>query len=495
MEAPPPLPDSNDPYEILGLEYGCSERDLKRAYARLIRVYRPDRQPAQFRCVRAAFESVQEELGDVRPPWDESEDFEDAPDPQDHAESEVPPLQFADIIGDGDPDVARARLEQAREHDPGSARPYALRFLLEEALGASFEVAATHLHAGLEHGTPIAEWLEQVLSAREFEEFVLGDGCGWEILNRQEERDLAVMLFEERCHMRLLRGEEEDVVREVSTPEFRRAAERHEGLRQLGLRIACAVAWHQPDEAEELHAYYASGPEADDWIDDGYQDRVRLRESWLRWAADSAGADMLLRYIQLSHTVPDPDLRRLGAGERPWRGILASLDRMQRIDEQLGYFLVFALDTGDVARDDDEEPEVRTLTRRQKHALVQFRDVTEKLLDKSWSNRVLEFGILAAVVALVVIFRVWGLWAGLGAAVVCFVGLGWAVVSTDERMYRRFVRERILPLVAQHGIAPERVVSWLKKNTKGSENLNRLDDEITDDLSLQLVYRLKRFFG
>ena len=68
-------------------------------------------------------------------------------------------------------------------------------------------------------------------------------------------------------------------------------------------------------------------------------------------------------------------------------------------------------------------------------------------------------------------------------------------MSTDERMYKRFVRERILPLVAQHGIAPERVVAWLKKNTKGSENLNRLDDEITDDLSLQLVYRLKRFFG
>ena len=89
----------------------------------------------------------------------------------------------------------------------------------------------------------------------------------------------------------------------------------------------------------------------------------------------------------------------------------------------------------------------------------------------------------------------WGLWAGLTAAVVCIVGLGWAVVSTDERMYKRFVRERILPLVAKHGIAPERVVAWLKKNTKGSENLNRLDDEITDDLSLQLVYRLKRFFG
>ena len=89
MEASPPLPDSNDPYEILGLEYGCSERDLKRAYARLIRIYRPDRQPDQFRRVRAAFESVQEELGDLAPVWDESEYIDDALDPEPEEEPQM----------------------------------------------------------------------------------------------------------------------------------------------------------------------------------------------------------------------------------------------------------------------------------------------------------------------------------------------------------------------------------------------------------------------
>lgn len=44
------------PWEVLGVERGCSQSDLKRAYARLLKLHRPDQDPEGFRRIRDAFE-------------------------------------------------------------------------------------------------------------------------------------------------------------------------------------------------------------------------------------------------------------------------------------------------------------------------------------------------------------------------------------------------------------------------------------------------------
>lgn len=55
------LPDDvsqwpNDHNELLGVVYGVSPRDLRRAYNRLIRIYKPEQFPEQFRRIREAYE-------------------------------------------------------------------------------------------------------------------------------------------------------------------------------------------------------------------------------------------------------------------------------------------------------------------------------------------------------------------------------------------------------------------------------------------------------
>jgi hypothetical protein len=54
-----PLPESHDPYVILGVDEAADARELKRAYARRIKVYRPDRAPDAFARIQAAFEHAQ----------------------------------------------------------------------------------------------------------------------------------------------------------------------------------------------------------------------------------------------------------------------------------------------------------------------------------------------------------------------------------------------------------------------------------------------------
>jgi hypothetical protein len=55
----PRLPDTDDPFVLLGIERDADTRTVRRAYAQLIRIYRPDRAPREFQRIHAAFEEVQ----------------------------------------------------------------------------------------------------------------------------------------------------------------------------------------------------------------------------------------------------------------------------------------------------------------------------------------------------------------------------------------------------------------------------------------------------
>ena len=48
----------DNPFDLLGVAPGVNERDLRRAYARLIRTYKPEHSPEQFRRIREAYETV-----------------------------------------------------------------------------------------------------------------------------------------------------------------------------------------------------------------------------------------------------------------------------------------------------------------------------------------------------------------------------------------------------------------------------------------------------
>lgn len=63
----PELPEDpakwpRDPYQLLGVDAGVDERGLKRAYAQLIRRFKPEHSPQQFVLIRAAYEQILERL-------------------------------------------------------------------------------------------------------------------------------------------------------------------------------------------------------------------------------------------------------------------------------------------------------------------------------------------------------------------------------------------------------------------------------------------------
>lgn len=48
-----------DPFQLLGVQPGVSARELRRAYTQLIRIYKPEQSPEQFRRIREAYDFIQ----------------------------------------------------------------------------------------------------------------------------------------------------------------------------------------------------------------------------------------------------------------------------------------------------------------------------------------------------------------------------------------------------------------------------------------------------
>lgn len=58
---PVALPDTDDPYVLLDVRPGASADSIRRAYLRRVKVFKPDRFPAEFRRVREAYDRLREQ--------------------------------------------------------------------------------------------------------------------------------------------------------------------------------------------------------------------------------------------------------------------------------------------------------------------------------------------------------------------------------------------------------------------------------------------------
>ncbi|HEX6813018.1 MAG TPA: J domain-containing protein [Planctomycetota bacterium] len=57
----------SSPWDVLGVEPGCSPEDLRKAYAKQLKLHRPDVDPEGFRRIRDAYEFLRDRVAHVRP--------------------------------------------------------------------------------------------------------------------------------------------------------------------------------------------------------------------------------------------------------------------------------------------------------------------------------------------------------------------------------------------------------------------------------------------
>jgi len=124
----------DDPFELLGVSTDVEERDLRRAYTRLIRLFKPEQYPEHFRRIRTAYENAlqrvqlfqrfrfeaaeEDPTPEPAPPAEESLPAWNSPPAEPDVRDELPQLWQRAIAGE---DAAvYHRLVELHDRDPGN---------------------------------------------------------------------------------------------------------------------------------------------------------------------------------------------------------------------------------------------------------------------------------------------------------------------------------------------------------------------------------------
>ena len=495
----PPLPETDDPHELLGVDSNADEGALKRAYFGLIKVYRPDRHAEEFQRVRRAYEQALMWLeyhafqGDAEEGDDEEaevgDDDDSAPEPVEPAELSPGAAaaweRWRDVwreVRDGDPDAVARRLERETTEDPAEAVGWQLRHLLAEWRGEDAAAAGEFLIAGLEAGAPISDWILTVL---EHDVLRIAPRLTWPVLSGQLDRDAAVRLFDAHIAVSVTHGTSRAVLDQILEPRFLEIARHHDGLRWLGLRVAIVTAFVDPERADEVFERLAREPMDDGSPEHAFLTRRRLRQEWGQFGAMTEATPELRAFLESCHSIHPHDLVELGLIEsvrhRPDEN-LAAFDAL--VAGFPGLYHLFLEGVELCFEESGHEEEVDATVAAERFAA--FVMETDRALEKDKGNRFDSVlgGVL--VVGTVLVFIRFGWW-GLVPTAVALVWIFFNVSRVDRRLYRDIVRPRALREVVRRGATTTDLVVAIKKHTRLSDDIGRFDGELTEDHALHAV--------
>lgn len=256
MSELPPLPDSDDPHELLGVPEDADEMQIKRAYLAKIRIYRPERAPAEFQRLHEAYNRALQYLTFSTWTWNDEAasdaDEEPAADDALHA-----PLRDAwEALANGDREAAQRHMASARRERPHCVRTVAHQTLLAEALGAERSEATRDLGALLGQDAAVGTWLTSTFQPADVAVALTERPGRWARLSELPDRQAALRLLRRRWHTMLLAGRLGDVCDEALEPAFRAEAHDDPWLADAALEVMVAAVWEAPKPAEQLLAEY-----------------------------------------------------------------------------------------------------------------------------------------------------------------------------------------------------------------------------------------------
>ncbi len=342
------LPETDDPYALLDVRPGASADQIRRAYLRRVKIFKPDRFPAQFRRVREAYDRLREQEAwfdawrqaneVVRQAQQQAQEREDG-----EAEAEVAPS--AQTPPDGDPEPALADEDEVAA--PGvSADPVA------EAEDDDVDVSEPAEPSVVE--MPDIEPSDEALHAEALQEAEDDDEPSLERIMAQLEtelrqgdaptgsatdaRDTSPQLAD------LTMAVHEDLIAERYADAAERLLERDvlplaplPGFSHVLLEACCALVWAAPARFDDLVARYGDLITAKDteFRQGALLHRRTLSDELAGWKEMVADWPQLHRFVLLGSSLRPPDEAELGlhlgraAAEDP-SGLLQVLGRAAR---------------------------------------------------------------------------------------------------------------------------------------------------------------------
>jgi hypothetical protein len=492
MSEPPPLPESDeDPYALLDVPRGSDAAEIRRAYARRIKVYRPERHPEAFRRLHEAYRTAMAyaELEAQIP--DDGTDAEPAP----HDVADAAPLAHLSetwrIASEGDQALAGARMEEAGERWAGDGAVVAHRFLWAEAQGVPFSKSVGLWRDALLRDAHVGPWLWTLLSGRERRRLARQPGLGWRELRRLRDRTTTFALFQLRCHARLLDGDYAAALGEVRDPTVLSDIVDTPFLDEVAREVLAAVVWEMPDEARALHARLGETDATSIEItaEDHYRSATDLVSAYRAWMPHATGLPALARYVRIEAVLDAETWTQLALDVHAefcadMDAFLGALEKMDEASPALLNRYVRSIAVRDDEPDEAGEDEATVV-----HALR----AADALAEKAPGNR--RFEILTGLLILGALFSFAFIrWYALLLGVVGFVLLLFLWPRVQRSVYRRSLRAPLLRLSIERGISPFALVAFLQRRPKpkGVSEIGNYEGLIASDRLLRATYATTR---
>ena len=428
MSGLPPLLETNDPTELLGIAAGASLRDIKQAYARLIKVYRPEHTPQEFQRIHAAFEDLSRRLAG--------------------GYGHLPPREFQAAYAPARVDAEALEAVQepalsARAPDP--AWLHAEHFATREQAGASVEELASIWASGIEQDLDLVAAMFE-LSQPSVLAYLADNGhFAW--------ARLAPLRFPHRgalwtlhAQARLAQGRADELLAEAQSEGFREAAEDDEHLREALWLPLTVAAWDQPLSAFEPFAWAMDRHDLSAGAKTFHQacqlqQQLKQVEGW-RWLPP--GFSDLIRFGRVSPELRHQLLLALQASlhslPQSWWRLSQKLSDGQAL---LGFYLLGTLAMHDLTR----ETPTGALSERQRELLalaVKDAQTEPSSLSYRWVSTALMLALLLGIILIcVLLYRAFQAVFGDGAFRTLLPPLEWTLATVVACVVLVMVREGI----------------------------------------------------
>jgi hypothetical protein len=481
------LPDSENPHVLLGVAPDVDARDLKRAYVRLIKHYRPEQHPEAFQRIQKASERARARGRD-----DETAPPENA---QQKPTIERPRSATREQASEGH---VHARSPSAADRAPEPAR--GLWQAHHESDASSQSHGALHAVAGVHSPAGSTEPDEALLALRcddpsearqRFDALHANGKLSWQTLRSRPDTHIALLLFDEHIQRELSAGRGLELLPWLSSPEFEREVLRVPGLETVVWRVLCFTCMQAPEASlAVLRAHPGSSSTSDP--------NLALLEETLPSAE-------LYRVMREKGAIP-PWLTRLfeyGALEtlegsaarqvndalgRDTQGVLATLDTLQREAPDLLTRLLSTVDRW-LPRD---RREFHELSGPERAWLKANAEAVDKNIDRTVVGYAPVLVLLGIGGVAVWGFSTLGFWLGLLSTAIAFVALAVGLVMADGRGYKRKVRPLLVTRFAVRGVSPDRIVEYATAPKDKTLTLDRFQREMRADAPLYALAALCR---
>jgi hypothetical protein len=321
------LPETDDPYVLLGIPRDADRRAVKRAHAQLIKRHRPDRDAEGFKRVQMAYEEILRRLK-MRERFagltlvvdaDGSEELSDPERKSDGGVSSEPP--------------------QSRTSSPSMWPVHPT----DEFLGSPVE----WILQGLRSGRPLSADALDPLAPGELAQLAVHDEASWPSLATANADGLRHGLHRVRVEQLVLRGRVSQALDEAAHPRTRADALSDPALERQLWMIAAAALWDAPDRATALASALGPGTgvvEEDTEPRAVFEDVKRILTAWDHLVRHHPAPVALAAYVRYSrfasYAATETLLAKMRAeldGER--ERVLAFLDELASRSQTLAEFI------------------------------------------------------------------------------------------------------------------------------------------------------------